>query len=1609
MAITIKPKGLKIERNKNKFTFSWQIADKDYNDGQRLYWDKRISKGGTVKTGEEAKSVKIGKKTTSKSVTITPSSYYPTTSKIIKSITFYVQGNRDKYTKKGKTINPSMSELSQKTYEILPPSTPKVTQALSDVWNKCVFAWETSVSDTNQRHFVNVKWESILVKNAEGNGENYRWSAGATGWQTGTGNATGSKTITEDTFTLAEESYTRFFRVQARGCGGASEWAYTKHVYAKTNQAEVDKTKVTDTDNGQDVRVEWSADTGIAKPIDTTTVQWLIGIPLEGLQVPEGTWQDANVSADTSGKDAAVISVNQRLTADQCLWVKVNTKHDNETTEGVPTLVKKGYLALPSLGSIVTDDTTHRATVHATNASQVEDSFLIVYYRPASNPEGIPLGIIEHGETETTIQCPDWSEESGIAFGVKAFTGTYEEKTVDGLTNYVMTDLWMESKGIQWNAGEVPKPAQNVTAKPTAIRGTIRVDWDWTWTEANGAEIAWSDHEDAWESTDEPDIYTISNVKPSHWNIANLETGVTWYIRVRLFKGTGDNITYSPWSDLTTESTVDLATAPSKPMLILSESVIPQDGSVTASWVYSTTDGTDQSYAEICQGEFETGFVPTKLIAHTETAQHVTINAEEAEWETGETYNLAVRVWSASGKVSDEWSAPVSIKIAEPLVATITETSLETISVEVNPRSFSGDIIAFDTDMEEDFTKMQVSLEPIQDLHGYDRPWVGGAGKNKLPQYSKGQTVNGIVWTVNEDGSLTAKGTATERSIFYYLPNNDYGYISGSIKATMLDKNGDVIPASMDSVNSGIKIGNTWGGFNSVTMNVDGVLSQVWFSIDKLNTAIDYTIYPIVYDASLSPTPWTPYSNICPISGWDEVEVEHVGKNLWDFASLLVGITQEGDVFTFPTVSGTRPMLTFSEEDIDIVIGASSVSYTTAGSNMRVELYNSSDTLVTQITITTLNVVRNVNGVSKIRFNYGSLGTNVKVAEPMIRLASDTDPTYEPYQGKTYTTKLVENIWDEEWENGYIVASTGAVAPSTTEFVSKNFIPVSPNTDYYVVCPYTGANRIAMYDENQNWIGSTGWGVFQTGLRTMPSNVYYIKFYCTGSTYNNDIRIYYAPMPDGYVYGGTVDLVSGELVIDRAMVTLDGSADEGWSVGTKATHYRGYTYALSDIKSHSQNAQPTSAICDKIPTGTWNNAFGGVLAIGQTGKAIGFGLDSLGITNYTDLNEWLSNNPITICYPLATPQTYQLDPQTIETLVGQNNLATDGTLAVRISESYKDVLALTEMPLTVTVEGAGEGGETILAIERAESYHNGKPDETEYNGYDKEIVVLMEQTGEQEFEVETNDLVGTFDDGAKYRIVGTVRDDLGQSGQDELEFVVMWEHQAVEPNGEVEIENYIAKIKPIAAESMSETDKCDIYRLSADRPTLIYKGAEFGTEYVDPYPTIGEHGGYRLVTMTANGDYITADNTYAWLDVEESLDYDGTIIDFGGGQLFLRYGINISHDWAKDFTKTDYLGGAQQGDWNPAVTRKTDVSAALVTLTDADDVEVMRRLADYAGICHIRTADGSNFACDIQVSESNDANKYGKIVTYSLNITEVDSQRYDAMTYEEWLEMQGED
>ena len=678
---TTKPSGLTIKRSGGKFTCEWKIPSGGYGSGQILQVDR---------DGEEIwEDITVGKSTTSKAFTVDKANYYPnTTTKggktvlnpILPSVSFRVKGTRSDTSK----INYTASEWAKKTFDLDPPKAPAITTTVG-TWPQTSFAWSVDVKDDDKYWYTHTKYQSILVKNSTvTDGSKLNWDTtvtGSTKYNNTSTSTSGTLSVTEDSSLIGDgNSYTRWFRACSKGPAGYSAWKYAKHVYANPCAPVVTNFEITKGASKYRARVWYSTPKSSARPIENVEVQWTIATPDANMACPTGaSWTTAvtALAKDTTG--AATFDIGTMLTTNQCLYLRVNAIYSGSTTQGTEVIALPGKLSTPTITSVTPDTSQYRVTVVASNtASDIDDSFLVVRYFDDKEPDGFDIAIIPHGQTTATgVQCPQFSGTPRI--GVYAAVGSYTSITrADGVSEYtVKADMKSDT---QAQGGSVPAAPTNVQLTQTEISGTIRVTWNWSWSAADSAELSWADHADAWESTDEPSTYTITKLHAAAWNISGLEEGQTWYVRIRLIATTEQGATYGAYSDI---QEIDLSSAPLIPVLTLSDDVITEDGNVTASWSYSTTDSTPQVMAEIATVN---GSTYTKLPYVIQTAQYVTLDAHELGWQTGDTYLLAVNTTSGSGHESG-WSDPVPVTIANPPTCTISATSLSTVNVSTTDES----------------------------------------------------------------------------------------------------------------------------------------------------------------------------------------------------------------------------------------------------------------------------------------------------------------------------------------------------------------------------------------------------------------------------------------------------------------------------------------------------------------------------------------------------------------------------------------------------------------------------------------------------------------------------------------------------------------------------------------------------------------------------------------------------------------------------------------------------------------------------------------------------------------------------------------------------------
>ena len=412
-------------------------------------------------------------------------------------------------------------------------------------------------------------------------------------------------------------------------------------------------------------------------------------------------------------------------------------------------------------------------------------------------------------------------------------------------------------------------------------------------------------------------------------------------------------------------------------------------------------------------------------------------------------------------------------------------------------------------------------IDPIQDLHGYDKPWSGGTGANVLDPNVKftAGAYYGLTLATTDGYNVKVTGTATGSGIIStdvvplgsakILPAGTYTGSWGVY--TLNDENGNFLA-------------NKYGG-TPFTMNVPFYVAKVYIEIVNGNT-YDRTAFIALAKGSTAPTQWTPYSNICPISGRTECVTERASGQLIDTSTNQSGVIDaSGNEVANPTFNRTD----FIPIDKAMVYVKTSAP---SGYTIRVHGYSSSKAWVQQLELiatsgTELLVDVTVpDGVAYVRLSYPLVGVN----------------NTELWQGNTYTTTL-------------------------------------------------------------------------------------------GRT----------------VYGGTLDVVSGELVVTKAYALLSDASK--WIERSGTVNYE---YSVDfDRKFYSDPYM--GLICSMAQVSPSARLI--ARWVGATQKRFGL-YDADGAISLDTLISLSSEGKISICYDIE-PQTYQLTPQEVSLLLGTNNVWCD--------------------------------------------------------------------------------------------------------------------------------------------------------------------------------------------------------------------------------------------------------------------------------------------------------------------------------------------------------------
>lgn len=436
----------------------------------------------------------------------------------------------------------------------------------------------------------------------------------------------------------------------------------------------------------------------------------------------------------------------------------------------------------------------------------------------------------------------------------------------------------------------------------------------------------------------------------------------------------------------------------------------------------------------------------------------------------------------------------------------------------------SGTIASFNNGSANPLKNLEVDINPIQDLHGYDKPWAGGSGKNKCidKDWVQGQ--------IQSDGSITYVGYSISSPFIlltagknYTLSRNYIDYGVGQMAYHTYNTNKEHISDSGWITNN-----YTINPSNDCYIRLTTRARSISDNPPPLTPTEVGTSLLVQLEEGTTATTYEPYSNICPISGRSNINTTVVENNLTRHASIGVVLNTDGTVSMYAPYSCTD----FCEVDVN-------------------------STYKTSITV-----------------NYH---TNWDW-----RIASYDE-----------NKQFIELSLSKTLENGYY----------------EEEVVFPANTKYIRACAL-------------NPIYSTGWKLYSlddTNITTIPLGQ--------------------------IVYGGKLNVTTGELTVDRAMVDL---GDLTWSY----TNGRFYN-KRDDIATYGQG-EVADILCDTYATSKYTSQVDSTIA---SWNGYIYVRDDSFSGNPTNFKQAMDGHECV--YKLATPTTISLTPTQVSSLLGNNNIWAD--------------------------------------------------------------------------------------------------------------------------------------------------------------------------------------------------------------------------------------------------------------------------------------------------------------------------------------------------------------
>ena len=237
--------------------------------------------------------------------------------------------------------------------------------------------------------------------------------------------------------------------------------------------------------------------------------------------------------------------------------------------------------------------------------------------------------------------------------------------------------------------------------------------------------------------------------------------------------------------------------------------------------------------------------------------------------------------------------------------------------------SETGGIASFKSYIKAPVKKIEIPFGPKQDLHGYDHPWPAGGGKNIWGGLKMATDIQaalsdpaGAVINENLKTVVISAGYLTNNPVFFeqtFKANTQYTLMLACNK-TEGNTNSNIMVEYTDGTADYIFLTNPIAtkqtivhvtAANKTLANVHGINASSYLNLYYEESGL--------FEGVLTASDFSPYKNLCPISGWTGAEATRTGKNLWgglqmgnDFvngvnvpSNCYLGSDENGDYVTY--------------------------------------------------------------------------------------------------------------------------------------------------------------------------------------------------------------------------------------------------------------------------------------------------------------------------------------------------------------------------------------------------------------------------------------------------------------------------------------------------------------------------------------------------------------------------------------------------------------------------------------------------------------------------------------------------------------------------------------